>query len=275
MSPDSTTIFDTIIPSENSQIDFRTKCIDAIYNVIKELSGSLKVIIPNNFTIPTFSKPVISAPTPSLSTKRTRNKIFRRILSEIGSFIVTMTNDATMPDTINISLSDNFISTLNDVFSKNNSPRQLAEDLLNTFENQNEIKTFGDFLSYIKILVSITLKQHTIMKKLNMKQLMNGINPSYGGGFIVFDSEFNAQNIIYTAYSDATNISVHKLSILNYTDTSVNAFMTGIREKTNEIEMLNVSNLVNDMKSIIKLSSSTPSSNIPTSSIPSSITPNN
>jgi len=279
-SPDSASIFDPIISSENLQRDFRTQCIDAIYNLIKELSGSLKIIIPNNFTIPTFSKPVVTAPTPSLSTKRTRNKIFRRILSEIGSFIVSMPNDVTMPDTINISLSDNFISTLKNVFSKNNSPQQLAEDLLNTFENQNEIKTFGDFLSYIKILVSITSKQSQTQSQLrttttHIKQLMNGINPSYGGGFIVFDSEFNAQNMIYTAYSDATNISVHKLSILNYTDTSVDAFMRGIREKINDTEMLNVSNLVNDMKSIIKLSSSTHSSNIPTSSIPSSSTPNN
>jgi hypothetical protein len=105
-------------------------------------------------------------------------------------------------------------------------------------------------LVYIDNVITATLNNKLTVTKPNIKQLTNGINPSYGGGFILFDSEFKAQNIIHTNYSNTNDIVMHNLLISNYNDDSVNAFMTG--NNTND-QKLNVSELVTIMKSAINM----------------------
>lgn len=156
---------------------------------------------------------------------------------------------------LRINMANNYVDNLGKLFSEFMKNDNIADET----KTVKEIVTFlnGYFKNcnhvsyYIDNLIDATLKR-LIMTKPNIKQLTNGINPSYGGGFILFDSEFKPQNIIHTNYSNATDIVMHNMLISDYTDASVNAFMSGIQEKTNETE-LNVSELVSIMKSIINV----------------------
>ena len=158
---------------------------------------------------------------------------------------------------LNIKMDNHMVHHLQELFAQlmnldnnNNNITPTVTEIVTTL--QSYFKNCDHVFRYIDLVIDATLKHRLTVTKPNIKQLTNGINPSYGGGFILFDSVFKGQNIIHTNYSNTNDIVMHNLLISNYNDDSVNAFMTGIKDNTNE-QKLNVSELVTIMKSVINM----------------------
>jgi hypothetical protein len=120
---------------------------------------------------------------------------------------------------------------------------KIVETLQSYFKNCDHV------FRYIDLVIDATLKHRLTVTKPNIKQLPNGINPSYGGGFILFDSEFKAQNIIHTNYSNTNDILIHQLSLLTYDNVSKDTFMQHITDKENTL--LEVSKLVSEIQKTV------------------------
>jgi hypothetical protein len=76
--------------------------------------------------------------------------------------------------------------------------RELQESNANA--KGEAIKNFSQFLVK-SIRLGFTQKPKKNIPIPNIKQLSNGIDPTYGGGFIMFDGGFNIGGIIHTGYS--------------------------------------------------------------------------
>jgi len=233
------------IPKSKFALNLRTRTLNKIFS---------RISIPNNFTMPSVSFSAINFPSipTSFSKLSMPTETIRKIFTQVGSFLVKMPNPFSRPSMINISFSNEFIARLQKIFSKKTSIEEKCNELLTTFQNQNVIKRFGDFLTYLKIIVSLKQQEDTTLniKRPNIKQISNGINPSYGGGFILFDSEFNIQNIIHSNYDDNNNIVMNELSIPDYSDDTVNSFMSNKMNVNFE-----VGRIVDVIDSIIQLRS--------------------
>jgi hypothetical protein len=63
----------------------------------------------------------------------------------------------------------------------------------------------------------------------NIKQIPNGIDPSYGGGFILFDKEFIIKDFLHSGYKDTTLMSSN---IPDFNDLqSISNFIGELKEK--------------------------------------------
>ena len=150
---------------------------------------------------------------------------------------------------LRIKMSDNYVKDLESLFSEFMENENIDDET----ETIKKIVTFLNVyfnnckhvFYYIDNLIDATLKG-LIMTKPNIKQLKNGINPSYGGGFILFDSEFNPQNIIHTNYSDATNIVMNNMVITKYNSNDSNdLFKSG--------QKLDIKDILKNIKLILKV----------------------
>ena len=121
----------------------------------------------------------------------------------------------------------------------------------------------SDFGTFAKLLTQ-TIKTAFIKSAKkpvvipNIKQIPSGIDPSYGGGFILFDEEFNIQNLLHSGYQDTTLMSSN---LEDFTDLSIiNTFIGELQTKsvttpplTPSLTPFDVNTYVEEIKHVLTL----------------------
>jgi hypothetical protein len=85
----------------------------------------------------------------------------------------------------------------------------------------------------------------------NIKQIENGIDPKYGGGFIMFDDKFKIAGVIHSGY----HLSTSEIKMSNSTTISndINTFVSELKSGCDSCLPLDISKIVESIKATVKL----------------------
>jgi hypothetical protein len=85
----------------------------------------------------------------------------------------------------------------------------------------------------------------------NIKQIENGIDPKYGGGFIMFDDKFKIAGVIHSGY----HLSTSEIKMSNSTTNSndINTFVSQLKSGCDSCLPLDISKIVESIKVTVKL----------------------
>jgi hypothetical protein len=142
-----------------------------------------------------------------------------------------------------------FTNRIQNISNAMNIPTDILAKLSTVLPKRDTTNRFATLLTKtIKTAFIKNVKKPVVIP--NIKQIPDGIDPSYGGGFILFDNSFTIKDILHTGYQDKTIRSIRD-DFQNLS--AINTFITDLNTSTTPLTPFDINKYVEEIKSVLTL----------------------